>query len=151
MLQVFHCVHFECPADTSMGSLMQSVSSSGLGSSITSGPPNRPHLAPRPGQASGPPMPVAEHDDSIFNMPPHGNRAATPNGIFGGGAGCSGGAAGGMGAEGQAHHRHLSVSSNASSSSNLMGLPSPRLLAMDMYARPESQQDVPEADRMDTH
>ena len=141
-----------------MASLMQSVSSSGLGSSVTSGPPNSPHLASRPGSsahASGPPMPVAEHDNFFFNLPPHVARGATSSGSFGGGGGpgSSGGAAGGgvgTGAEGQAHHRHSSVSSNASSSSNLMGQPSPRLSAMDVYARPESQQDVPEADRMDT-
>ena len=152
-LQVFHCVHFECPADTSLASLMQSVTGSGLGGSLTSGPPNSPHLVPRPsGQTSGPPMPVAEPDDLFFD--PQGGLA---NSAAGGGGGSDGGGGGGGAAEGQAlphlhhhhHHRHSSVSSNASSSSNLMGVPSPRMMALDVYARPESQQDVPEADRME--
>ncbi|KAK7103537.1 BTB/POZ domain-containing protein 9-like isoform X2 [Littorina saxatilis] len=153
--EVFHCVHFECPADTSMASLMHSVSSSGIGSSLTSGPPNSPHLAPRPsvsGHSSGPQMPIPEAEadrDDFYNPLPHSPRSGTPMG----GERGSGASGGGAGAEGQNHHhhRHSSVSSNASSNSNLMGQPSPRLLAMDVYARPESQQDVPEADRMDTH
>ena len=39
--QVFHCVHFESPADTSVGSLINSVTSV----SMAAGPPNSPRLA----------------------------------------------------------------------------------------------------------
>nr|KAG5695211.1 hypothetical protein BaRGS_018333 [Batillaria attramentaria] len=144
---VFHCVHFECPADTSMASLMQSVASScssGVGSSIASGPPNSPHInrPPLSGPQSGPPMPVAQDDF----YPQLGARGGMPGGAAGGGGGAGAGAM----SDAHSHHRHSSVSSNASSSSNLMGLPSPRQMAMDMYARPESQQDVPESERMDS-
>lgn len=53
--QVFHCVHFESPADTSVGSLINSVATV----SVTSGPPN----SPRTGQTQqGPAYPLPSVD-----------------------------------------------------------------------------------------
>ncbi|CAG5124300.1 unnamed protein product [Candidula unifasciata] len=53
--EVFHCVHFESPADTSVGSLINSVATV----SVTSGPPN----SPRPAQAQqGPAYPLITVD-----------------------------------------------------------------------------------------
>ncbi|KAL8613580.1 BTB/POZ domain-containing protein 9 [Nucella lapillus] len=166
--EVFHCVHFECPADTALASLMQSMPSggaSGGGGALTSGPPNSPHLSSLPSSShhhhhhhsnpSSQQMPLTEVGE-YFNPPPGHNRGSggppmRGSGGSAGGGGMSGMGGAGAGAEGQAHQRHSSVSSNASSGSNVMGgAPSPRLLALDVYARPESQQDVPEADRMDT-
>jgi hypothetical protein len=186
-VQVFHCVHFECPADMTMNNLMHSGGGGINGGSANcvsvTGPPNSPHLNLRPGggngcHASGLQMPSVENEQDYYRQLPQGVGRMSASSL-GGASQRSGspgsGAEGGGGASGGSvnhhhpylpnphpnhhhhHHRHSSVSSNASSNGGggggaMLGLPpSPRVLAMDMYARPESQQDQPEADRMDTH
>lgn len=151
-LQVFHCVHFECPADSSTGNLLQSVSSassSGVSSSITSGPLHSPGLNRSTSAADraslGTPLPMFCHEEQSLQRCTGGGNGL---GMMGAGAQTAGGA-GAMAELLHTHHRHSSTSSHASSSSNNLELPSPRLMNMDMYARPESQQDVPEADRID--
>ncbi|PVD25748.1 hypothetical protein C0Q70_13408 [Pomacea canaliculata] len=152
-LQVFHCVHFECPADSSTGNLLQSVSSassSGVSGSITSGPLHSPGLNRSTSAADraslGTPLPMFCHEEQSLQRCTGGGNGL---GMMGAGAQTAGGA-GAMAELLHTHHRHSSTSSHASSSSNNLELPSPRLMNMDMYARPESQQDVPEADRIDT-
>ncbi|XP_071078772.1 BTB/POZ domain-containing protein 9-like [Haliotis cracherodii] len=101
--EVFHCVHFECPADTSLSSLSNSVANV----SLTVGPPN------------SPPSP------SVSNAP---SSQPSPQRLQG--------AEGGQG-----------ISPNRSQRSPRR---SPQHPVLDIYAGPDySQQDAPEADRMD--
>ena len=68
---MFHCVHFECPANESMNSLYSAgMASQASAAAAASGPPNSPHLVLRAPPTGYLQMPLVENEHDYFRTSP---------------------------------------------------------------------------------